>query len=159
MSCSLVVKMLTFIDKVDGVRLRLWSTATNGPIGHPPSDMWAWRNMVRWWWQRNTPDLSSWALWQFRQQNQLGASRRNGWKKWEFNHASISVHTCKDFFACTKILQHGASGFTSRLKEGVLWIFISHKNPSPQLSVNPRPLGPLESTLTTTPLRRLKMFI
>jgi hypothetical protein len=28
------------------VRLCLWTTATNGPIVHPPGDIWAWRNRV-----------------------------------------------------------------------------------------------------------------
>jgi hypothetical protein len=52
---------------------------------------------------------------------------------------------------CHKIL-HGASSFTSHPKEGVLWIF---KNLSPRLGLKPQPLGPVASTLTATPLRRL----
>jgi hypothetical protein len=56
-------------------------------------------------------------------------------------------------FTCCKILQHGTSGFTSYPKEGVLWIFIALKNLSPRLGLNPRPLGPVAGTLTTTPLR------
>jgi hypothetical protein len=44
------------------------------------------------------------------------------------------------------MLQHGASGFTSPLKESVLWIFITLKNPSPQPELNPRTLGPVAST-------------
>jgi hypothetical protein len=31
--------------------------------------------------------------------------------------------------------------------------FIAHKNPSPRLGLNLRPLGPVASTLTTTPPR------
>jgi hypothetical protein len=53
-----------------------------------------------------------------------------------------------------KVLRHGISGFTSHLKEDVLRIFIALKNPSPLLGLNPRPLGPVASTLTTTPPRR-----
>jgi hypothetical protein len=54
-----------------------------------------------------------------------------------------------------KILRHGTSGFTFHLKEGVLRIFIALKNPSLWTGSNPRPLGPMASTLTTTPPRRL----
>jgi hypothetical protein len=57
-------------------------------------------------------------------------------------------------FTCRKILRHGTSGFTSNPKEGVLVIFISLKNPSPRPGFNPRPLGTVTSTLTTTPQRR-----
>jgi hypothetical protein len=35
-----------------------------------------------------------------------------------------------------KILQHGADGFTSPLKEAALWIFIALKNPLPLLGLN-----------------------
>jgi hypothetical protein len=30
----------------DRVRLSLRTVATNGPIAHPPGDMWAWSAMV-----------------------------------------------------------------------------------------------------------------
>jgi hypothetical protein len=53
-----------------------------------------------------------------------------------------------------KIWRHGTSGFTSHPKDGVLWIFIALKNPSPRPVLNPRPLDPVASTLTTTPPRR-----
>jgi hypothetical protein len=38
---------------------------------------------------------------------------------------SIFVHTLKGFLTCHKILQPGANGFTSPLKEGALQIFIA----------------------------------
>jgi hypothetical protein len=41
-------------------------------------------------------------------------------------------------------------------KEGLLRIFISLKNPKPQPGLNPQPLSPVASTLTTTPPRQLK---
>jgi hypothetical protein len=66
---------------------------------------------------------------------------------------STSVHICTLFFTCCKILWHGASGFTSPLKEGMLQIFITLKNPSPQLGLNMWTLGPMAGTLTITPLR------
>jgi hypothetical protein len=38
----------------------------------------------------------------------------------------ISIwNTSRDLLTCHKILWHGASGFTSHPKEGVLWIFIA----------------------------------
>jgi hypothetical protein len=37
----------------------------------------------------------------------------------------------KGSLTCHKILRHGTSGFTSHPKEGVLWIFITLKNPLP----------------------------
>jgi hypothetical protein len=40
-------------------------------------------------------------------------------------------------------------------EEGVLRIFIALKNPPPWPGSNPQPLGPVASTLTTTPQRRL----
>jgi hypothetical protein len=53
-----------------------------------------------------------------------------------------------------KFLGHGADGFTSPPKEGVLRIFISLIYPSHSAVIDPRTLGPMESTLTITPLRR-----
>jgi hypothetical protein len=58
-------------------------------------------------------------------------------------------------FTGRKILRHGTSGFTSHLKEDVLRNFIALKNPSPLPGSNPRPLGPVASTLIITPPRRL----
>jgi hypothetical protein len=49
----------------------------------------------------------------------------------------------------------GPSRFTSHPKEGVLRIFIALKNPSPRPGLNPRSLGPVASTLATTPPIRL----
>jgi hypothetical protein len=56
---------------------------------------------------------------------------------------------------CCKILRHVISSFTSHLKESVLWNFIALKNPSPRPGLNPWSLGPVASTLTTTPPRRI----
>jgi hypothetical protein len=40
--------------RVGGVRLRLWTAATNRPVVHPPGDIWAWRATVEWYWQGKT---------------------------------------------------------------------------------------------------------
>jgi hypothetical protein len=67
----------------------------------------------------------------------------------------VCLSYCSGFFKCHKILRHGADGFTSPVKEGVLQIFIALKNTSLGRGLNPRTLGPVASTLTVTPLRRL----
>jgi hypothetical protein len=38
--------LLSWLIDYDGVRLCLRTAATNGPIVHPPGDMWAWSAMV-----------------------------------------------------------------------------------------------------------------
>jgi hypothetical protein len=57
------------------------------------------------------------------------ASRRNGRRSemFAFSVWDISKRSLK----CRKILRHGKSGFTFHPKEGVLWICIALKNPSP----------------------------
>jgi hypothetical protein len=60
----------------------------------------------------------------------------------------------KSSLTCRKILRHGTSGFDFHPKECVLRIFIALKNPSPWPGSNPQTLGPVASTLTTTPPRR-----
>jgi hypothetical protein len=71
---------------------------------------------------------------------------------------SIFVHTCRWFITCRKILQHGNGGFISSPKEGVLRIVIDLKNPLHRLGLNPRTLGLMASTATTTSLRRLSLI-
>jgi hypothetical protein len=63
--------------------------------------------------------------------------------------------TSQGSLTCRKNLRHGASGFTSHPKGGVLRIVIAIKNPSLRPGLNPRLLGPVASTLTITPPRRL----
>jgi hypothetical protein len=70
------------------------------------------------------------------------------------NLVSSSPCGFKRFLTCRKVLRLGTSGFTSHPKEGVLLIFVA-LNPSPWPGWNPRPLGPVASTLTTTPPMRL----
>jgi hypothetical protein len=82
-----------------------------------------------------------------------GAGRRKGRRSENFAYRYLKY--LKESFTCRKILRHWTSGFTSHPKEDVLWIFIAIKNPLPRPGLNPRPLGPVVSTLTTTPPRRL----
>jgi hypothetical protein len=67
--------------------------------------------------------------------------------------ASLSYYV--RFLACRRILRHGASGFTSHPKKGVLRIFIALKNLSSRSDLKPRPLGPVASTLTTEATEKL----
>jgi hypothetical protein len=82
-----------------------------------------------------------------------GESRRNWRRSENFAYQYLKYH--KGSLTCRKILRYGTIGFTSHPKEGVLRIFIALKNPSPRPALNPRSLGPVSSTLTTTPRRRL----
>jgi hypothetical protein len=54
-------------------------------------------------------------------------------------------------FICRKILRHGADGFTSPPKEGVLRIVIARNNPALRPGLNPRALGSVANTLIVTP--------
>jgi hypothetical protein len=55
-----------------------------------------------------------------------------------------SLLTLQSAFTCHKILGHGASGFTSLLKEGVQRIFIALENQFPQQGLYPRTWSTLE---------------
>jgi hypothetical protein len=106
-----------------------------------------------WWWCRLgiTPDLSTRARWQSYQQRHV---ERVG----EIDEGMIILHIqylryINEYFTCCNILLHGTSGFTSHPKEGVLRIFIALKNTSRRPRLNPRPLDPVASILTTTPPR------
>jgi hypothetical protein len=122
--------------------------------GHPPGDMWVWRAMVM-----TTIMLAGENSWLIHNSSlavlpaeKSGASRSE-------NFAYQYLKYLKEYLTCHKILWHGTCGFTSHPKEGVLWIFITLKNPSPWPCLNPRPLGLVASTLTTTPLRWLHVLV
>jgi hypothetical protein len=69
---------------------------------------------------------------------------------------SISLDASTDLSHAIKSYNMGPPALPPIREEGVLWIFIALKNPSPWPGLNPRPLSPVASTLTTTtPLRRL----
>jgi hypothetical protein len=137
----------------DGLRLCLRTAATNGPTVHPPGDTWAWRAMVM---MMMLAGENSWFVHQSSQAVRPAqtsvASRRNGRRNENFAYQYLKY--LKGSLTCTKILRDGTSGFTSHPKDGVLRIFIALKNPWPRPGLNPRPLGPVASALTTTPPRR-----
>jgi hypothetical protein len=124
------------------------------PTAHPSADMWAWRAMVA---MIMPPGYNSFLAYQSSlavlPEETSGESRRNG-RRSDNSAYQYYLKYLKGSLTCRKILRHGISGFTSSPKEGVLRIFIALKNPSPQSSLNPLPLGPVVSTLTTTPPRR-----
>jgi hypothetical protein len=122
------------------------------PIVHPPGE-YEWRAVV----MMIPADDNSWLVYNSSLAVLLTetslASRRNGRRNENFAYLVPVVR--QRIFTCRKILWHGTSSFASHPKEGVLWIFISHKNPSHRSCLIRDPLGPVASTLTTTPPRRL----
>jgi hypothetical protein len=139
----------------DGVRPRLWTAATNRPIVYPAGDITIWPSMMDDVDQGNIPirppERSLAVL------PESSSSKQDAWAKEMMASAlrSIFVHTSKVIFTCRKILRHGASGFTSTPKEGVLRIFIALNYLSPRPGLTPRTLRPVASTLTTRPPRQL----
>jgi hypothetical protein len=104
----------------NGVRICLRTVATNGPIVHPPGDIWTWWAMV----MTTSAGYNPWLV----HQSSLavlpaetsGASRRNGRRSENFAYQYLKY--LKESLTCHKILRHGTSGFTSHPKEGVLRI-------------------------------------
>jgi hypothetical protein len=123
-----------------------------GQIVHFPGDMWAWRAMAI----MMSAEDNFWLVHQSSlavlPADTRGAIRRNGRRS---ENLPISIwNASRDLFTRYKILRHGTSGFSSHPKEDVLRIFIALRNPSPRPALNPRTLGPVASTLITTPPRR-----
>jgi hypothetical protein len=118
----------------------------NRSIVHHPGDTWEWRAMVK---------IPAWLVHQsylaVLPAESSGASRNNGRRSENF--ACQYLRYLKGPLTCREILHHGTSGFTSHSMEGVLRIFIALKNPLLWPGSNPRPLGPVASTLTTSPPR------
>jgi hypothetical protein len=145
-----------YID-YDVVRLTFQTYDLYGPIVHPRvTAMWT---MVWWYRLGLTPNLSTRALWQQPvlsggsvSRDISGVSRRMG--EGNENLVHPSKPDFKRSLTCHKILRHGTFGFTSYLKEGVLWIFITLEHQSLWPGSNKWTLGPVASTLTTTPPRR-----
>jgi hypothetical protein len=94
------------------------------------------------------PDVTARAIWQ--------AVRRLGWEMAALillTSTTGSIHACKVLLHAVN-LRHGTDGFTSPLKEVVLQIFLSPlKIHRPRSRSNPQTLGPVVSTLTTSPPR------
>jgi hypothetical protein len=54
---SAIVPSNTVVAHVYGVRIRLWTAATNGPIIDTLDDIWIWKATVEWYWQGKTKEL------------------------------------------------------------------------------------------------------
>jgi hypothetical protein len=86
---------------------------------------------------------------------QSSSSKQKEWAKEMMNLALQSTLLIPiNFFTCCKILRHGAYGFTSPPKEGMLRISVTLKNPLTWLGFNLPTLGPIASTLTIIPVRQ-----
>jgi hypothetical protein len=71
--------------------------------------------------------------------------------------SELSFSFSAGYLASCKILWHGTNAFTSPLKEVLLRIVISLKNPCHRLGMNPQTFGPVASA-TTTSLPRMATF-
>jgi hypothetical protein len=120
----------------------------------PPSDMWARSTIVIMMPAGDNSWLVHHSSLAVLKAETSGESRRNGRRSENFAYQYLKY--LKGSFTCRKILRHGMG--PSRLlpirEEGVLRIFIALKNPTHWPGSNPRPLGPVASTPTTTPPRR-----
>jgi hypothetical protein len=148
---------MKYLDHISWVRLLLWTAATNGRIIHPQV---MYEHGGQWWndyvgrgkFLIRPPELAvssiSRVVWW-----QVGGTVESN-ENWVGHAKYFCSYMHVIFFTCHAILRHGASGFTSLPKEGVLRISVALKNPLPRLGLNPQTFCPVESTLTITPSRR-----
>jgi hypothetical protein len=135
----------------DEVRLTSQNRGHHWPIVHPPGEC-EWRAVVKMMPAGDNSWLVSQSSLAVLPEETSGASIRNG-RRSECTYSVLLIHQL--IFASRKILRHGTSRFISHPKEDVLRIFITLKNQSSRPGLNQRPLGPVASTLTTTPPRLL----
>jgi hypothetical protein len=88
-----------------------------------------------------TPDSYTRALWQSYHKSSSSKAGKSSKGNDEFCLMKYLFHTSKGSLTCCKILHHGADGFTSPPKEGVLQIFITLKNPWPSPGFEPTNFG------------------
>jgi hypothetical protein len=111
-------------DHVDGMRLRLWTATTNGPIVYPSGGIWAWKTMVEWYRQRKTSD-SALELPGNPTSSRIVASRRSGWNKWWIRPWKVSLFIRSKWFLHTiKSYDMGPSNLLS-LQRRVCCAFLS----------------------------------
>jgi hypothetical protein len=133
------------------MRLKSQNPGHHWPIVHP-SGKCEWRAVVM---MMVRAGNNSWLVYQSSLAVLLaetsGANRRNG--RWSENFAYSVSLIRHESLTCRKILRHGTSGFTSHPKEGVLRFLSPLKIHRLGRVLNPRPLGPVVSTLANTPPR------
>jgi hypothetical protein len=107
------------------VRLRLWTTASNGPLVNPSGDKWAWRTMVTWWCrERKTPDSSTRAVWQSYRQIHLVAKQEEVTKEMNIALRSISFILRRALQNAAKSYDMGSTALLPLWRKaccGVLW--------------------------------------
>jgi hypothetical protein len=132
----------------DGMRLTSQNCGHHWHIVHPSrvnvsGVPWWW-----WWWcgLGINPDLYTRVLWQSYQQRHLETVGGMDEGMSIFDTSTDLLHAVKSYYMGPP---------ASLAKDGVLCTFIALKNPSSRPGLNPRYLGPVASTLTTKPPRRL----
>jgi hypothetical protein len=134
---------------VDGVRLLLWTAATNRLTDHLPGDIWVQRAMVEWYRQMKTPDSSTRSLWQSYLQIHLVSKQEDLAKEMNFVVRIISFILRRFFLTWRKINDVGPTALLP-LRWKACYGFISHlKIHRPRPRFNPRTLGPMASKLTS----------
>jgi hypothetical protein len=58
MLCN-ICRIFIVVVNVDGMRLQLWTVATNWRVVHPPDNIWSWRATAKWHWQGKTKELGN----------------------------------------------------------------------------------------------------
>jgi hypothetical protein len=98
------------------------------------------------------PDSPTRALYGSNQQTHIVAKQEKLSKKGR-EFCLQATPSYSGILTCRKILRHGAAGFTSPSKEGVLRISITLKIYRPRPGLNLRTLGPVARTVSTRPPR------
>jgi hypothetical protein len=131
LECGLVCQVSTLLPRF----MMIWSSVGWDHVSElrPPTGLLFVPQMVYehgepWWNAINggeTPDSSTRALWHSHQQSHVVA-KQEGLAKEVMKCCIMKYlfHTWKGSLTCRKMLRHGADGFTSPPKEGMLQIFI-----------------------------------
>jgi hypothetical protein len=138
-----------------GWDLRLRTAATNEPIVHSwwyvSGEPWWW-----WCWLGKTPESSARVLWQSCQKRHLATSRRNGRRSENFAYQYLRYVNGSQ--TCRKYYNMGPPALRPIRRKFYCWFFsplkIHHLG-----CVWTRAMGPVASTLTTTPRRRLVAWL
>jgi hypothetical protein len=103
-------------DHVEGVRRCLSTAATIGPIVQPQGDIWAWRTMVEYYRQGESPDSSTRALWKSYEQNHIAENQEELAKVVINSGFEIYTSICSNFevvFYMPQNLSRRGDSFTS----------------------------------------------
>jgi hypothetical protein len=144
-------------DHVDGVRLRLWITANNGLIVHPPGDM-SMENHGEMISTGIIPDSSTRTLCLLPTESSNSKAERTGEGNDQFGLAKCFCSCLQvNFFNITKSCYLGSTALLTLWRKACcefLSFVITHR---PRSGLSERTLGPTASTLTIVPSRRTVM--